>query len=460
MECREHFIWGWSINTFVKPKNIHQSNDNSPPPPTNVDNRTLYICDNLRVMRGINSNSIDLIATDPPFNSKRIYNAPLESRSAQQRFDDRWRWDDITDDWYDVLSTDQVIKELIEAAVVIEGGNIKGYTIDTGRIQNSIAAFLAWMAPRLIEMHRILKPTGSIFLHCDPSANAYLRLLMDAIFGRKNFHNEVVWCYKSGGASKRRFAKKHDIILFYGKNEKQTLFNPIKVKSYGETGGGQGGAVKYYRDKRGTYSIVNARDWWEISMLSTTHPERTGWSTQKPLTLYERIINAASNEGDFVLDPFAGCATTCVAAEKLSRKWIGIDIDRQAEDITKKRLYETSGLVQHIDNEFVTVKKHPPTRKDIPKVKDDDIRELLWRRQGFKCFNGYCAITLEMKNVEIDHLIPKSRGGADEIENFIGLCGNCNRRKGVKSWGAFLDYERIRKALEQPHPAVPVVDVK
>ena len=195
----------------------------APSPQANIKNRSLYIHDNLRVMRGINSNSIDLIATDPPFNSLRLWNAPGGSKAANQQFDDRWTWDDITDDWYDVLSTNQVIRELIEAAVVIEGGSFDRDTgaIDTGKRKHSVAAFLVWMAPRLIEMHRILKPTGQIYLHCDYKANSYLRLLMDAIFGRKNFRNEIVWCYGAGNNPEKDFRRKHDTIFRYVKNTKK-----------------------------------------------------------------------------------------------------------------------------------------------------------------------------------------------------------------------------------------------
>ena len=159
---------------------------------------------------------------------------------------------------------------------------------------------------------------------------------MDMVFGKNAFVNEIAWCYKSGGASKRYFAKKHDVILFYG-SSRERVFNPMKVKSYGQTGGGQGGKVKYLRDQKGTYSIVNARDWWEISMLSTTHSERLGYPTQKPLKLLERVILASSNEGDLVLDPFCGCGTAVDAANRLGRRWAGIDISSFAIDLIRKR---------------------------------------------------------------------------------------------------------------------------
>ncbi len=444
------------------------------PPPTNVQNRTLYICDNLPVLRGINSESVDLIATDPPFNTKRSYNAPLGSRSAKQKFDDRWKWDDITDDWYDVLSSDYPsIKELIEAAVVIEGGTVDKDTgaIDTGRTQNSIAAFLAWMAPRLIEMRRILKPTGSIYLHCDPKANSYLRLLLDAIFGRKLFQNEIVWHYAKGHGPSKRFRGKHDTILFYSPKTKGT-FNIQKYKHLESQlyrfnkvdESGRRYRINHVRNNEGEYKRfylddgVPVDDVWsfirepEFDQIPHNAKERTGWSTQKPLALYERIIKASSNEGDLVLDPFAGCATTCVAAERLGRKWIGIDIDPVAETITQDRLWNAAGLDQHIDYSYVDAKKRPPKRTDIPKLDKAVVRETLWRNQNFGCGNLACTSYqsregLRKEDITIDHRIPRVRGGSDDMENFIGLCHNCNSRKGGHtSFAKFVEDYLIDKA--------------
>ncbi len=194
-------------------------------------NRILYVADNLRVMRGMNSESVDLIATDPPFDTKRIHNAPMGSEAAGQQFDDRWRWDEVTDEWHDVIAAAHpAIKEIIEAAAVIEGGKIDANTgaVSTGRIQNSIAAFVAWMAPRIVEMHRILKPTGSIYLHCSPVANSYLRLLLDGVFGRRNFRNEIVWRRSNAhNKSTKKFGPIHDTLLFYTKSN-NFVFHPGK----------------------------------------------------------------------------------------------------------------------------------------------------------------------------------------------------------------------------------------
>ncbi len=486
-----------------------------PPPP----NRTLFIHDNLPVLRGINSECIDLIATDPPFNTKRQFNAPLGSKAAGQKFDDRWRWDEVADEWHDLIETDYpAIKELIEAAVVIEGGSIDPETgkVDTGKTKNSIAAFLVWMAPRLIEMKRVLKPTGAVYLHCDPTASHFLKLLLDSIFGKRNFRNEIVWLRYSGRSKGSQHTPKtygvhNDSLLFYAASPKAKMVHPYRELTESEinerypktdeqgrrytgiahfrgvnmgnrpnlcyTWRGftnpnpsgwrvskerleqeyQDGKVvihengrlerrRFYDPEKGV-SLGNV--WTDIQ--PPKKKESTGWSTQKPLALYERIIKASSDLGDTVLDPFAGCATTCVAAEKLERKWIGIDVDPVAEKVTKERLYNISGIAQQIDDEFVTVKKYPPKRTDIPSMGKDKLRLFLWKKQGHRCANPYCTMTSERpEDFHLDHIIPKSRGGADDISNRNALCGNCNSRKSNKAWGAFLDEERAK----QPHPTI------
>ena len=491
-----------------------------PPPPPN---RTLYIYNNLPVLRGINSECIDLIATDPPFNKKRPFNAPLGSKAAGQEFDDRWKWDEVTGEWHDLIATDYpAIKEIIEAAIVIEGGRVDEYgKTDTGKVRNSVAAFLVWMAPRLIEMRRILKATGTIYLHCDPEAGHYLKLLMDAIFGKQNFRNEIVWqrTITRKGNLKKGLAKDADTILRYSKTNKfiwnseavtipydlDNLDEKTKKKYSNIDSSGRLyqltaiNAPKQDPDSKCTYEVMgitrtwrwtkermeqeiaNGRVvqtkpgnvprqiryldeqkgktlnciWTDIPAINSQAKERTGWDTQKPLALYSRIIQASSNKGDTVIDPFCGCATTCVAAELLERKWIGIDIDPVAETITANRLNDEVGVWQEGDKEYFSVKKHPPKRTDIPSVNAKQMRLTLWKRQGRRCANPYCSLNLNnqdmrKEDVHLDHVIPKSRGGADGIDNRIALCGNCNMRKSSKAWGAFLDEERSK----QPHPKV------
>jgi len=330
------------------------------------------------VLRGINSECIDLIATAPPFNKKRPFNAPLGSRAAGQKFEDRWVWDEVTDEWHDLIATDHpAIKEIIEASAVIEGGTVDRGTgkIDTGRVKNSIAAFLVWMTPRLIEMRRVLKPTGSIYLHCDPEASHYLKLLMDAVFGRGNFRSEIVWSYSGGGMPKKDFGQKHDIILRYSKSDTWT-FNK-QYRPYADSCSGRHSDGTPLNFKRGARMTAV---WNDLSPVNTQAKERTGWKTQKSLALYQRIIKASSNKSDSVLDPFCGCATTYVAAELLDRKWIGIDVDPVVATVTKDRLSKESGIFQQIDDDFVETRREPPKRTDIDKMSNVKMRLVLCKK--------------------------------------------------------------------------------
>ena len=358
----------------------------------------------------MNSASVDLIYLDPPFNSNHNYAAPIGSKAAGAEFKDTWTLSDIDIAWLDLIEAKHfMLNRVIHSAM-----------------SNGNKSYLIYMAIRLLEMHRLLKETGSIYLHCDPTMSHHLKLLLDAIFGIANFRNEVIWCYKSGGASKRQFSRKHDIVFFYSKNPDQCNFNVIKVKSYGQSGGGQYGAVKYHKDKDGIYSIVSARDWWEISMLSTTHSERVGYPTQKPLKLLERIIQASSNEGDLVLDPFCGCATACIAAESLRRQWAGIDISSKAAELVQVRMRNELGLFdQSIHRTDI------PQRTDLGKLPfygSKENRKYLYGEQGGLC-NG-CDEHFKIQNLEVDHIIAKAKSGSDHLNNLQLLCGYCNRVKG------------------------------
>ena len=273
-------------------------------------------------------------------------------------------------------------------------------------------------------MHRLLKNTGSIYLHCDPTASHYLKMLMDVVFGAGNFRNEVVWCYKSGGVSKRYFARKHDILLFYAKDEKLYSFNVPKIKSYGQAGGGQGGAVKYYKDDGGTYSIVRPQGTGGKYQCFLPHTV-SAWDTPRksPLALLERIITASSNKDDVVLDPFAGCATACVAADRLQRQWVGIDLSPLAATLVKSRLQKDMKMFYEVHH-----------REDIPRRTDlGDLpnykthRHTLYGRQEGTC--GGCQVMFPFRNMTVDHIVPQSRGGNDHLDNLQLLCGACNSTK-------------------------------
>ncbi len=383
----------------------------------NVKPKTIFTGDNLQIMRGINSESVDLIYLDPPFNSNANYAAPIGSQAAGAEFKDTWTLNDVDITWLDLIETKHpALNRVIHAAMV-----------------DSDKAYLIYMAVRLLEMERVLRKTGSIYLHCDPTMSHYLKLVMDAIFGRKNFRNEIVWCYKSGGATSKYFAKKHEIILFYSKNNAYK-FNPIKEKSYQGIGYNTGNKnVTLYEDEHvntlGPHTLVNLKDWWEIRMLATSSKERTGYPTQKPLKLLDRIIKASSNEGDVVFDPFCGCATTCVAADRLQRNWVGIDISPKAAELVVRRIKNEQGLFQKIIQ-----RTDIPKRTDLGKIprynSPQNKTELYGKQEGY-C--GGCREHFQMRHLEVDHIIAKSVGGTDHISNLQLLCSNCNRIKGNRS---------------------------
>jgi site-specific DNA-methyltransferase (adenine-specific) len=315
-----------------------------------IKKNTLFYGDNLVILREyIADESIDLIYLDPPFNSKRTYNVLFRDEGGEDSqaqivaFDDTWHWD---------ASAEEAYRELITDAPVDVSTLISALRDFIGT--NQMMAYLVMMAIRLVELHRVLKPTGSLYLHCDPTASHYLKIILDTIFGSGNFKNEIIWSYKRYTAASNRFQRLHDVILYYGKSA-NTTFNDIR-EEYGKKSGKadshykQDEEGKWYRwqKRKGQkpYKVYLSEgrrlgDVWEISIINASAKERLGYPTQKPLTLLERIVKVSSSSGDTVLDPFCGCGTTIAAAEKLNRKWIGIDITHLAISLQKYRLQES-----------------------------------------------------------------------------------------------------------------------
>lgn len=265
--------------------------------------RSFFGGDNLPFLRALPDASIHLIATDPPFNKDRDFGGA---------FRDRWSWErDARADWIDdIKAACPALWSVIQTARQTAG--------------ERMSAYLCWLGIRLLEMHRVLRDDGSLYLHIDLSAQAYVKLALDAIFGAGNFRNEIVWHYKTGGLSKRWFGRKHDSILFYSRSDSY-VFYPQKEKSYLSHKYGFAN-IALGEDDGGVYRMAAMRDVWDIPALRGNQSEATGYPTQKPLALYERIIRAASAEGDIVLDPFCGSGTTVVVAERLGRRWLAADL--------------------------------------------------------------------------------------------------------------------------------------
>ncbi|MDR0613925.1 MAG: HNH endonuclease [Dysgonamonadaceae bacterium] len=389
---------------------------------------TLYTNDNLFILNGLNSNWVDLIYLDPPFNSKRFYSAPIGSKAAGSSFKDMWTWQDVNEEYLNTLAENYpALTEFIAAAGVMHS--------------KAMAAYLTCMAQRIVEMHRVLKDTGSLYLHCDPTASHYLKALLDELFGRKNFRNEIIWCYKRPSAPKQRqLPRLHDVIFWYSKGDTWT-FNGDNIRvPYAQSSMDRAGYAAN-ASKMTDGGIVELKDggklpedWWDIPMLKGNSKESTGYPTQKPLALLHRIIKASSNEGDIVMDPFCGCATTCVAAQQLGRKWIGIDIEKQAVSILIERLSNDAGLFKDFVHTSLI-----PQRTDIRfEAPSAPVKERLYKEQNGLC--NACGSAFDIRNLETDHIIPKAKGGGDYYENYQLLCSSCNKIKGDRP----MEYLRLK----------------
>ncbi len=531
----------------------------------NMQNRTLGIMDNLPFLRSLNNECIDLIAIDPPFAANETFtgsprppitDAELEEEKAlaekhgvehdegrDTTVQDIWTWDaNVHPDWLSQIEDDYPpVFSVIRA-------------VESCATENE-AAYIAFMSVRLIQCRRILKATGSIYLHCDDHANGYLRMLMDAVFGSENFRNEIVWrrygAHNDVGQGSTRFGRVHDIILVYGKTDSVTWnqgFVPLDESYVKNTyryidedtgrrftttpllgpGGaekgnpvyGWNGHVRAWRYSKETmqhlhdegrlyYSRtgyprrklyleeskgVPVQDLWsDISSLSGAHKERTGYATQKPLALYERIIEASSNPGDMVLDIFAGCATTAVAAERLGRQWIACDMAYRSWTMLKRRfrlnsialsdrvgmratdvaLKDILGLASGSDIEwgkraevlgpdelpkrddedpepFHNLKRLTPTKRGQQKsarsaswsgrIPKEEAKQLLVDQFGPYCWGcGWEAPKFpngerDLGLLEVDHIWARNdrdtvSGGSDELYNLALLHATCNRRK-------------------------------
>ena len=476
----------------------------------NWKDRTLFHGDNLDFLRAMNSESVDLIATDPPFNKGRDFHATPDSLASGAKFQDRWSWEqDVHQEWVDQITDDH--PHLMEA-------------IESARYAHSdgMGAFMCFMAVRLLAMRRVLKDTGSIYLHCDPTASHYLKAIMDAIFGWQNFRNEIIWkrsANPKGSQHKMgRFSPFTDTILYYGRSEATKIdLDAIRIpltpkelaKKYpyedeqgryadgpilrsqgmgarpnlvyrykGFTPGPAGWRVKRDTleeiDKKGNLAwtrtggvrrklrpsdIEKGRPigslWDDIPPINSQAQERTGYPTQKPLVLYERIIKASSNEGDMVLDPFCGCATTLVAAGRLKRQWVGIDIWDEAHDTVILRLQKeglaapdgsTGGVALPFHGK-IHYSKELPERTDEgetaapflrvkvrikepegEKMTRKEMYQYLLEQHGMKC-QGCDRKFDDPRYLQLDHNTPRSDGGINHITNRVLLCGPCNIAK-------------------------------
>ncbi len=468
----------------------------------NWKNQTIWTADNLDVLRGMNSESVDLIYLDPPFNSNRNYAAPIGSEAAGAAFKDTWTLSDVDLAWIGIIAEKEPnLASVIDAAGLAHGKGMKSY--------------LVMMAVRLLEMRRVLKPTGSVYLHCDDTASHWLRVLMDAIFGTAAFQNELTWKRIGNHNDAGRFGRTADRLLFYGPAiDRQAVRVPLSAANvaskyrhrdergaYGDydlTGPGvsegesgepwrgydpgsigrcwsvprtgdyaawiEANLIPGYRAEQGVLSRLDMLDqaglivftrrgtprlkryleaspgevppdvWIDIPPVNSQAAERTGYPTQKPLALLDRIIRASSGEGDVVLDPFCGCATALVAAEKLNRRWVGIDISPKAAELVKLRMIRETSLFDQFNP---IVRTDIPQRTDVGKLPPYKThKHTLYGRQEGKCAG--CGHHFPFQNFTVDHVVARSKGGTDHLDNLQLLCNHCNSVKGTMDQAAFV----------------------
>lgn len=402
---------------------------------------TLYYGDNLDVLRRyLKDESVDLVYLDPPFKSNQDYNVLFAeqdgSRSASQikAFEDTWQWDQGAAAAYE---------EVVEA-----GGRVaeamRAFRAFLG--DSDMMAYLSMMAPRLAELRRVLKPEGSIYLHCDPTASHYLKLLMDSVFGSANFLNEIIWHYKKWPTGKYTFQRNHDVILFYSRSSrKDRTFNQLymeraasTLKRFGKAkilSGHDPEGRRVPSQTTGEESEgVRQDDVWDIGRVP---PIKQLFPTEKPIPLLRRIIEASTNEKDVVLDPFCGCGTTIAAAHEFKRRWIGIDITHLAITLIRHRLKDAYG-----NTVAYKVIGEPVSLPDAQALAEQDKYQFQWWALGLvgarpteqkkgadKGIDGRLYFHDEAEGAKTKQIILSVKGGGVGVKDVRDLRGVIEREK-------------------------------
>lgn len=491
-----------------------------PPPRGNApnwQNRTLFIADNLPVLRGMNSESVALIYLDPPFNSDEQYKATIGTKAEGQKFNDTWRWTDLDERWLgEIDRRNEALSAVIHTARLTQN--------------DGTAAYLVMMGIRLLELRRVLKPTGSIYLHCDDTAGHYLKLAMDAVFAAGNYRNDIAWkrhtsVAKGSQHAPKTWGRNMDSILYYAKEAGKAPLRPYRAMTEEERRQQfplqDEEGRRYYDDSAHIYRTPGMGErpnlcfrWsppgrpdlvfenphksgWRLSkprlneewrlgnikvkpngklqrrkyeeafkgkqvgnLWDDINPaagkESTGWKTQKPLALLQRIIKASSNPGEVVLDPFAGCATCCVAAEIEGRQWVGIEACEAGSEIVQVRLHDHVWFAG-VGEQRVTITRSAPmrtdadgkaevTRKRTVAYRTEQNMDALYGRQRGVCKG--CGNHYRHKDFHFDHVVAQKKGGSDELDNLQLLCGHCNSTKGT---GTMEDLRRRLAAQRNQH---------
>lgn len=425
---------------------------------------TLYYGDNLEVMRKyLREGTIDLCYIDPPFNSKRNYNQiynniGTEDNAQSQAFIDTWVWDDMAIKGFDEIQgndqarfTEQLIELLKGLHIVLKKGSLLPYLVS--------------MSLRITEIHRVLKPAGSFYLHCDPTSSHYLKLILDSIFVPQggDFQNEIIWNYMTGGASKKNYARKHDILLFYTKSHTY-YFDPDAIRVSRSLK-----SIRRAKNPKGArISSTNITklptDVWQIPALNPMSAERLGYPTQKPEELLSQIIQASSSKNDLIFDAYCGCGTTIAVAQNLGRRWIGIDITYQSIALILSRLEDS------FDHEILSqitldgIPKDMKAAEALAHKRDDRVRKE-FEKWAVMTFSKNRAIINQKKGADagIDG-VTFFRTAADETGRIIFQVKSGHVERGdIAKLGGDMGREQAAMAIFitlQPPTALMVTDAK
>lgn len=385
------------------------------------------ICgDNLEEIQKFSENSVDLIYIDPPFFSNKKYEVVWGDEAEVRSFEDRW-----------------------------EGG---------------IEHYISWLKPRVQAMYEVLKPTGSFYLHCDWHANAHIRIMLDSIFGPKNFRNEIIWCYERAHPAHKMFKRLHDTILFYSKSKKW-IFNmprmPFKDGSWKRNDVKRPDGKIWKQKEKGKA----CPDWWtDIASFATrmSAKERVGYPTQKPEALLKRIIEASSNRGDVVADFFCGCGTTIQVAQQLERKWIGIDISPTAIRVIQTRLKKGLNSIEGINYEVIGT---PKTIEELRKLDPFEFQNLMIKelkgkanrkKTGDGGIDGYIPKdTLSKESIGIQ-VKQSEKVGRNKVDNFETALERANYKKGIIVAFSFTKgcYEEVARVRNKKGLEIELITVK
>lgn len=393
----------------------------------------LYYGDNLDILQKyIKDESVDLCYIDPPFNSKRNYNQIYnnigsEDKAQAQAFTDTWTWDKRAEEGFaKITSNDKGIFTTQSIDLIIGLSNVLG--------KGSLLAYLVSMTLRIAEIYRVLKPTGSFYFHCDPTASHYLKLIIDAIFcSRKGqFQNEIIWHYRRWTGKAQKFQELHDIVFFYTKTDDFTFNVQYTDYTEGSRGRKEQGVLHRFKEGEEPFLVsdgtvdekgVRDNDVWQIPFIAPSAKERLGYPTQKPEALLEKIIRASSNEGDVVLDAYCGCGTTVAVAERLRRKWIGIDITYQSISLILERLEARISKLIIKDIAITGVPKDFETAVMLANKSDDRTRKE-FEKWAILTYSNNKAIINEKKGGDggidgIAYMLDRNSKGEQELKKIV-----------------------------------------